>query len=102
MNITIPMILSGFSALLPVALIIVLQVYLCNSNQKWVGLILPVLAFIFGTFLFYVGYVNGFMDSLVRIGLFSLIFYLPCLVLIVIYFKLNQSTQNTIASQNLG
>lgn len=102
MNIIIPMILSGFSALLPVALIIVLQVYLCNSNQKWIGLILPVLAFILGTFLFYVGYVNGFMDSLVRIGLFSIIFYLPCLVLIIIYFKLNQPSQNKIATQNLS
>lgn len=101
MGVTIPMILSGFAALLPVALIIVLQVYLCNSNQKWVGLILPVLSFIFGSYLFYIGSVNGFMSNYVRIGLFTLIFYLPCLILLILYFMLNQSKQN-IVSQNLS
>lgn len=101
MGVSIPMILSGFAALLPVALIIVLQVYLCNSNLKWVGLILPVLSFIFGSYLFYIGAVSGLMSNYVRIGLFTLIFYLPCLVLLIIYYKLNQSKQN-IVSQNLS
>lgn len=97
------MILAGFSAFLPVVLIVVLQIYLCNLNQRWIGLLLPILAFLFGSFLFYIGYFSGFMDSMVRSALFALIFYLPSLVLFLIYLKMNHSNQriNTI-SQDLS
>jgi hypothetical protein len=99
----IPMILAGLSAFLPVVLIVVLQIYLCNLNQRWIGLLLPILAFLFGSFLFYIGYFSGFMDSMVRSALFALIFYLPSLILFLIYLKMNHSNQriNTI-SQDLS
>ena len=103
MGVSIPMILSGFAALLPVALIIVLQIYLCNLNHRWIGLVLPVLSFLFGSFLFYVAYFSGFMDSFVRSMLFALIFYLPSFVLTLIFLKVKPSIQkNNTLSQNLS
>lgn len=100
---TIPLILASFSAFLPVVLIVVLQIYLCNLNQRWIGLVLPVLSFLFGTFLFYVGYFSGFMDSIVRSMLFALIFYLPSFVLTLIFLKVKPSIQkNNTLSQNLS
>lgn len=100
---TIPMILASFSAFLPVVLIVVLQIYLCNLNQRWIGLVLPVLSFLFGSFLFYVGYFSGFMDSIVRSMLFALIFYLPSFVLTLIFLKVKPSIQkNNNLSQNLS
>ena len=100
---TIPMILTSFSAFLPVVLIVVLQIYLCNLNQRWIGLVLPVLSFLFGSFLFYVGYFSGFMDSIVRSMLFALIFYLPSFVLTLIFLKVKPSIQkNNTLSQNLS
>lgn len=100
---TITMILASFSAFLPVVLIVVLQIYLCNLNQRWIGLVLPVLSFLFGTFLFYVGYFSGFMDSIVRSMLFALIFYLPSFVLTLIFLKVKPSIQkNNTLSQNLS
>lgn len=100
---TIPLILASFSAFLPVVLIVVLQIYLCNLNQRWIGLVLPVLSFLFGTFLFYVGYFSGMMDSIVRSMLFALIFYLPSFVLTLIFLKVKPSIQkNNTLSQNLS
>ena len=90
MGVIISMLLSGFSVFVPIALLIALQVYLARMNQKWIGLILPVVTGIIASFLLYIAIMSRFSDNLTRLVLFIFIFYFPSLILLVIYLKVDK------------
>lgn len=87
MGVIISMLLSGFSVFVPIALLIALQVYLARMNQKWIGLILPIVTGIIASFLLYITIMSGFSDNLTRLVLFIFVFYFPTMILLVIYLK---------------
>ena len=90
MGVIISMLLSGFSVFVPIALLIALQVYLARMNQKWIGLILPIVTGIIASFLLYIAIMSRFSDNLTRLVLFIFIFYFPSLILLVIYLKVDK------------
>ena len=47
----ISLLIALISILLPVALVVALQVWLCKRKTRWLGLILPVLSFLFSLLL---------------------------------------------------
>ena len=47
----ISLLIALISILLPVALVVALQVWLCRRKTRWLGLILPVLSFLFSLLL---------------------------------------------------
>lgn len=96
MGVIISMLLSGFSVFVPIALLIALQVYLARMNQKWIGLILPIVTGIIASFLLYIAIMSGFSDNLTRLVLFIFVFYFPTLVLLVIYLKFNKDKKQVL------
>ena len=96
MGVIISMLLSGFSVFVPIALLIALQVYLARMNQKWIGLILPIVTGIIASFLLYLAIISGLSDNLTRLVLFIFVFYFPTLILLVIYLKFNKDKKQVL------
>jgi len=81
------MIVIPFLVIIPIAILIVLQIYLSTMKQAWPGLILPVVSAIYATFNAFLILVNGLAISMISIFLFTMILYLPTTVFLVIYKK---------------
>lgn len=87
--------------LLFVASVIILQFFLSKRERKWTGLVLPIIAFVFGSLLYPLnmatpsdGTSTGFVGQMI-LGLF--IGNIPTIVLLAIYFvcrkKLHRNNQ---------
>ena len=87
MKTILSMIVIPFLATIPIAILIVLQIYLSKMKQAWPGLILPVVSAIYATFNAFLILVNGLAISMISIFLFTMILYLPTTVFLVIYKK---------------
>ena len=87
MKTVLSMIVIPFLATIPIAILIVLQIYLSKMKQAWPGLILPVVSAIYATFNAFLILVNGLAISRISIFLFTMILYLPTTVFLVIYKK---------------
>ncbi len=85
------MFLSSLSVIIPIGVVIVLQIHLSKMNQKWTGLLLPIITGIFATILLYLSVMSGFTSTLFRLVLFIVIFYLPTLILLFIFLKFNKN-----------
>ena len=81
--------MRAFVVFLFIAGVIVLQIYLSRQVSKWPGLVLPILAFLFGL-LFPLNMIapSGGMDSsfLLHMLIVWLIGNIPTLILLAIYF----------------
>lgn len=85
------MIVIPFLVIIPIAILIVLQIYLSKMKQAWPGLILPVVSAIYATFNAFLILVNGFAISMISVFLFAIILYLPTTVFLIIYKKAHKS-----------
>lgn len=85
------MIVIPFLVIIPIAILIVLQIYLSKMKQAWPGLILPVVSAIYATFNAFLILVNGLAISMISVFLFAIILYLPTTVFLVIYKKTHKS-----------
>lgn len=85
------MIVIPFLVIIPIAILIVLQIYLSKLKQAWLGLILPVVSAIYATFIAFLLLVNSFSISITSVFLFTIILYLPTTVFLVIYKKTHKS-----------
>lgn len=94
------MFLSSLSVIIPIGLVIVLQIHLSKMNEKWIGLLLPIITGVLATFLLYLSIVSSLVDSPLRLVLFITIYYLPTLILLFIFLKINKdrTTQSKISS----
>ncbi|HET6784939.1 MAG TPA: hypothetical protein VFH18_02820 [Erysipelotrichaceae bacterium] len=94
------MFLSSLSVIIPIGLVIVLQIHLSKMNEKWIGLLLPIITGVLATFLLYLSVVSGFTSTTFRLVLFITIYYLPTLILLFIFLKINKdrTTQSKISS----
>ncbi len=97
------MFLSSLSVIIPIGVVIVLQIYLSKMNQKWIGLLLPIITGIFATILLYISVASSLVDSPLRLLLFIIIFYIPTLVLLFIFLKFNRNktTQSDMSSSTV-
>ena len=91
MKTVLSMIVIPFLATIPIAIMIVLQIYLSKMKQAWPGLILPVVSAIYATFNAFLILVNGLAISMISVFLFAIILYLPTTVFLVIYKKTHKS-----------
>ena len=91
MKTVLSMIVIPFLATIPIAIMIVLQIYLSKMKQAWPGLILPVVSAIYATFNAFLILVNGFAISMISVFLFAIILYLPTAVFFIIYMKAHKS-----------
>ena len=87
MKTVLSMIVIPFLATIPIAILIVLQIYLSKMKQAWPGLILPVVSAIYATFNAFLILVNGFAMNLTRVFLLSIVLYLPSVIFFFIYKK---------------
>ena len=87
MKTILSMIVIPFLATIPIAILIVLQIYLSKMKQAWPGLILPVVSAIYATFNAFLILVNGFTMNLTRVFLLSIVLYLPSVIFFFIYKK---------------
>ena len=87
MKTVLSMIVIPFLATIPIAIMIVLQIYLSKMKQAWPGLILPVVSAINATFIAFLLLVNSLANNLTRVFLLTIILYLPTTVFLVIYKK---------------
>ena len=90
MKTVLSMIVIPFLVIIPIAILIVLQIYLSKMKQAWPGLILPVVSAIYATFNAFLILVNGFAISMISVFLFTIILYLPTTVFLVIYKKVHK------------
>ena len=81
------MIVIPFLVIIPIAILIVLQIYLSKMKQAWPGLILPVVSAIYATFNAFLILVNSFAMNLTRVFLLSIVLYLPSVIFFFIYKK---------------
>lgn len=86
------MIVIPFLATIPIAILIVLQIYLSKMKQAWPGLILPVVSAINATFIAFLLLVNSLANNLTRVFLLTIILYLPTAVFFIIYIKAHKVT----------
>lgn len=87
MKTILSMIVIPFLATIPIAILIVLQIYLSKMKQAWPGLILPVVSAIYATFNAFLILVNSFAMNLTRVFLLSIVLYLPSVIFFFIYKK---------------
>ena len=87
MKTILSMIVIPFLATIPIAILIVLQIYLSKMKQAWPGLILPVVSAINATFIAFLLLVNSFAMNLTRVFLLSIVLYLPSVIFFFIYKK---------------
>ena len=90
MKTVLSMIVIPFLATIPIAILIVLQIYLSKMKQAWPGLILPVVSAIYATITAFLLLVNSFAISMISVFLFTIILYLPTTVFLVIYKKVHK------------
>lgn len=76
-----------FLATIPIAILIVLQIYLSKMKQAWPGLILPIISGINATIIAFLLLVNSFAVNLTRVFLLSIVLYLPSVIFFFIYKK---------------
>lgn len=88
------MFLSSLSVIIPIGLVIVLQIHLSKMNRKWTGLLLPIITGLFATILLYLSVASSLVDSLLRLVLFVIIYFLPTFILLLIYLKINKDRTN--------
>ena len=91
MKTILSMIVIPFLATIPIAILIVLQIYLSKMKQAWPGLILPVVSAINATFIAFLLLVNSLANNLTRVFLLTIILYLPTAVFFIIYMKAHKS-----------
>ena len=87
MKTILSMIVIPFLATIPIAILIVLQIYLSKMKQAWPGLILPVVSAINATFIAFLLLVNSLAVNLTRVFLLSIVLYLPSVIFFFIYKK---------------
>ncbi len=91
MKTVLSMIVIPFLATIPIAIMIVLQIYLSKMKQAWPGLILPVVSAINATFIAFLLLVNSLANNLTRVFLLTIILYLPTAVFFIIYMKAHKN-----------
>ena len=87
MKTVLSMIVIPFLATIPIAILIVLQIYLSKMKQAWPGLILPIISGINATIIAFLLLVNSFAMNLTRVFLLSIVLYLPSVIFFFIYKK---------------
>lgn len=87
MKTILSMIVIPFLATIPIAILIVLQIYLSKMKQAWPGLILPIISGINATIIAFLLLVNSFAMNLTRVFLLSIVLYLPSVIFFFIYKK---------------
>ena len=87
MKTVLSMIVIPFLATIPIAIMIVLQIYLSKMKQAWPGLILPIISGINATIIAFLLLVNSFAMNLTRVFLLSIVLYLPSVIFFFIYKK---------------
>lgn len=87
MKTVLSMIVIPFFATIPIAILIVLQIYLSKMKQAWPGLILPIISGINATIIAFLLLVNSFAMNLTRVFLLSIVLYLPSVIFFFIYKK---------------
>ena len=87
MKTILSMIVIPFLVIIPIAILIVLQIYLSKMKQAWPGLILPIISGINATIIAFLLLVNSFAMNLTRVFLLSIVLYLPSVIFFFIYKK---------------
>lgn len=81
---------SGFLILL-IVILGILQTYLAKKKSKWVGLILPLITFVFSLFLLVVS--QGLVSSNLVIFIIFILANIPTVIYLIVFFIYRDKSQ---------